>query len=423
MKLIHYTLLRIALALFVIVSFWACIFFVYVIDEIDGAMDESLRIFKETIIRRKLTDENNTFSDNGIMNLYQLREIPREEAMQYKEQYLDTLIFFESALQYEPIRMLKSAFKGKDDSFYEVQVMTSTVEKDDMIATFLKQISFLYIVLLLSIVITIYYIFNKSLAPLYKLLDWLNVYTLGRKNEALPKTTPIEEFTILNRAVIQMRNRNEEVFEQQKEFLENASHELQTPLAIVMNKLEYLAQSPDCTEEQMKEMFEMHETLQRSVKLNKTLLLLCRIENGQFHNTVAINVNSSIKQVAKNLEEIYEYKNVKVEIEENACIIWQMDETLAQILVTNLIKNAMVHNVQDGLLRVTINEHQIIFANAGDPVSLDEEKLFKRFSFAGKRKRESTGLGLSIIKSICSVYQVDIKYQYVDNMHMFILNF
>ncbi|MGL4227722.1 MAG: sensor histidine kinase, partial [Tannerellaceae bacterium] len=67
--------------------------------------------------------------------------------------------------------------------------------------------------------------------------------------------------------------------------------------------------------------------------------------------------------------------------------------------------------------------HQIIFANAGDPVSLDEEKLFKRFSFAGKRKRESTGLGLSIIKSICSVYQVDIKYQYADNMHMFILNF
>lgn len=423
MKLIHYTILRIALALFVIVSFWACIFFVYVIDEIDEAMDVSLRIFKETIIRRKLTDENNTFSDNGIMNLYQLREIPREEAIQYKEQYLDTLIFFESALQYEPIRMLKSAFKGKDDSFYEVQVMTSTVEKDDMIATFLKQISFLYVVLLLSIVITIYYIFNKSLAPLYKLLDWLNVYTLGRKNEALPKNTPIEEFTTLNRAVIHMSNRNEEVFQQQKEFLENASHELQTPLAIVMNKLEYLAQSPDCTEEQMKEMFEMHETLQRSVKLNKTLLLLCRIDNGQFHNTVMINTNSIIRQTAKNLEEIYEYKEIRVNVIENASIIWQMDETLAQILVTNLTKNAIVHTLKNGKIEITIDEHQITFANTGDNNALDEEKLFKRFSFAGKRKRESTGLGLAIIKSICSIYQIDIRYQYVENMHMFILNF
>ena len=111
----------------------------------------------------------------------------------------------------------------------------------------------LYVTLLICILIVSEVVFRKSLTPFYKLLNWLNQFTLGGKNLPLDNPTKIKEFRRLNETILKMTRRNEEMYSQQKQFIENASHELQTPLAICRNKLELLAERPDCTEGQLEE--------------------------------------------------------------------------------------------------------------------------------------------------------------------------
>ena len=219
-----------------------------------------------------------------------------------------------------------------------------------------------------------------------------------------------------------MTRRNEEMYSQQKQFIENASHELQTPLAICRNKLELLAERSDCTEGQLEEIEDIHRNLGRIVKLNKSLLLLSRIENGQFHETKNVELNPVIKELVENFQEIYAHKNLHVEIEENATCNVRMNESLANILVTNLLKNAMIHTPNEGSITIRVQSTGITFTNSTDGKALDPSRLFTRFYQADNKKSDSTGLGLAIIQSIVHLYHFHITYSF-DGKHRFDLRF
>ena len=219
-----------------------------------------------------------------------------------------------------------------------------------------------------------------------------------------------------------MTRRNEEMYSQQKQFIENASHELQTPLAICRNKLELLAERPDCTEGQLEEIEDIHRNLGRIVKLNKSLLLLSRIENGQFHETKEVEFNPIIKELVEDFQEIYEHKKLHVEVEENAACKVHMNESLANILITNLLKNAMIHTPNEGSITIRVQSTGITFTNSTDGPSLDQSRLFTRFYQADNKKSDSTGLGLAIIQSIVHLYHFHISYSF-DEKHRFDLRF
>lgn len=137
-------------------------------------------------------------------------------------------------------------------------------------------IIFLYIVLLLTILIVCIWIFHRSMKPLYNLLRWLDAYRIGRPNRPLKNETQITEFKKLNEAAIRNAERSEHIFEQQKQFIGNASHEMQTPLAICRNRLEMLMEDDSLSEAQLEELIKTHQTLEHITKLNKSLLLLSK---------------------------------------------------------------------------------------------------------------------------------------------------
>ena len=326
MKLIHHTISKLSIVMIIILTFWAGFFFYSILDEILDETDDSLENYKHLIIQQVLRDTAAINNSSDLMSQYFIKEIPEEEAIHYKERYFDSTRFYELEYDFDPVRVLKTAFRGQD-----------------MIEAILWSIVILYITLLICILIVSEFVFRKSLAPFYKLLDWLNKFTLGGKNPPLENPTKIKEFRRLNETILKMTRRNEEMYSQQKQFIENASHELQTPLAICRNKLELLAERPDCTEGQLEEIEDIHRNLGRIVKLNKSLLLLSRIENGQFHETKEVELNPIIKELVEDFQEIYEHKNLHVEVEENAVCKIHINESLANILITNLLKNAMIH--------------------------------------------------------------------------------
>lgn len=419
MKLIYYILLRLSLALTVVLTGWAIFFYVAVMDEVNDEVDDSLEDYSETIIIRALAGEELPSMNTASNNQYFLKEVTTGYAACHENiVYKDSMVFIPEKNETEPARILTTIFKNKDDLYFELTVATPTIEKEDLKQAIIGWIVFLYFILLLIIIVITIWVFYRNMRPLYVLLYWLDKYRLGTKNMPLQNKTRISEFSKLNEAAVRYAERSEQMFEQQKQFIGNASHEMQTPLAICQNRLEMLMEDNTLTETQLEGLAKTYQTLEYITKLNKSLLLLSKIENGQFTETTRLDINNLLQRYVADYKEVYAYRNIKVTLQEKGTCYWDINETLAVVLFTNLLKNAFVHNVDGGYIRIVMDTHGVAFYNTGIKQPLDDAHIFERF-YQGSKKEGSTGLGLAISDSICKMQFLHLHYNYQSGEHCF----
>lgn len=423
MKLIYRILILLSLALLIVLTVWTVFFYFTMIDEINDEVDDALEDYSETIIIRSLAGKELPSKNDGTNNSYSIRPITREEAGQYPAiEYYDANIYIKEKEETEPARVLRTIFADKDDNYFLLEVSTPSFEKEDLREAVANWILFLYIVLLVTLLTVSIWVFYRSLRPLYALLHWLDSYLPGKQHEPVPNDTHIPEFRRLNEAAAQAVERSEQLFKQQKQFIGNASHELQTPLAVCNNRIEWLLDNTELTEEQMEELFKTKHTLNYIVRLNKSLLFLSRIDNGQFTDSRPVEINSIVKRLLNDYKEIFSHYEAQISLEEQGRLTITMNETLAEALVSNLLKNAFIHNKEQGHVRVTIQTNSLTLANTGQTEPLDSEHIFERF-YQGSKKKESTGLGLAIAEAICRQYGLHISYRYQNKEHIFRLQF
>lgn len=422
MKLLYRITLRISIALTVILTAWAVLFYFTLIDEINDEVDDSLEDYSESIIIRSLSGVDLPATDNGSNNQYYLKEVTSEYAESRDEiSYRDSMIYIPEKGETEPARILTTIFRDEADRNYELTVSIPTIEKEDLKTAMLGWITFLYGVLLLTIILINVLVFYRSMKPLYALLGWLDNYRIGKPNAPLKNDTNVTEFRKLNEAVLRNAQRGEQQFEQQKQFIGNASHEVQTPLAICRNRLEMLMEDESLTESQLDELAKTHRTLEHITKLNGSLLLLSKIDNGQFSETRDIDFNTLLHQYLEDYEEVYGYRKISVCVEEKDALRITMNESLAATLLTNLLKNAFVHNINNGHIRIEITGRSITFCNSGTQQALQADRIFERF-YQGDKKEGSTGLGLAIVDSICNLQHLNLRYYFEDEEHCFCIS-
>jgi signal transduction histidine kinase len=210
-------------------------------------------------------------------------------------------------------------------------------------------------------------------------------------------------------------------FQQQKEFTENASHELQTPLAIVQSKLDLLLQSKSLTQEQSDNIEETHRALSRVSRINKNLLLLARIENSQFAEKEPVCLSTLLKTNITQLHDFATDKQLVIESQIAEGVVVSANKGLVEILLNNLLLNAIRHNARDGKITITLSAKQLSVANTGI-AALHEENLFKRFSRVSA-EAPGSGLGLAITKEIANRYGWCIGYRFQEQEHVFTLLF
>lgn len=419
MKLIYYIIFRITLALTLILTVWAVFFYVTMIDEINDEVDDSLEDYSEAIIIRALAGEELPAKNSGSNNQYYLTEISREYAESHDDiQYKDSMVYIVEKGETEPARILTTIFKDNDERYYALTVSTPSIEKDDLKDSILTWVVFLYVALLLCIISISVWVFYRNMRPLYVLLHWLDNNQTGKKNEPLKNDTHITEFRKLNDAAIRYVERTEQIFEQQKQFIGNASHEIQTPLAICRNRLEMLMEDESLSENQLEELMKTQQTLEYITKLNKSLLLLSKIDNGQFSDAKELELNTLLNQYLEDYKEVYDYRNIEISITEQASFRIIINESLAVVLLTNLLKNAFVHNIDGGHIHVVITRNSITFRNTGVEYPLDKDLIFERF-YQGTKKKGSTGLGLAIVDSICRLQHLNLQYYFEQGEHCF----
>lgn len=419
MKLLHRITLHISIALLILFGVWAVMFYYIIIDEINDEVDDSLEEYSEYIIKRVLTGEKLPENDNGTNNSYHITKVSREYALHTPStQFLDRTVYLKSKNETEPARIYKVIFKDKEENYYRLTVMFPAFEKKDLKETILNWLLLLYFTLLIAIIALNIFVQRRSLQPLYSMLKWLDTIQLSKTPPALEVDTGITEFRKLSEALMQNARRNSEIYEQQSLFIGNASHELQTPIAIAQNRLEMLVNDPDLNEAQLTQILKTKQALEGLSKLNKTLLLLTRIENQQFPDSRDIDVHTLLATLLENFGEAYEHLHIKCTMEEKARPNIQMNEMLATILFNNLIKNAYVHNRPGGEIRILVTERTIRFSNTGNAQALDGNRIFDRF-YQKSSHDAGTGLGLALARAICTIYNIQIHYSFEDGTHHF----
>ena len=421
MKLFHLVLWRISLALIVVLTVWAGFFYMAVVEEVNDEVDDTLEDYSEGLIIRALSGEDMPTASNGSNNQYYLYEVSESYAASHPQiTYRDEMVFITEKSETEPARVLITIFRTEDERYMELVVYTPTIEKLDLLRAILGWIIFLYVLLLLNILSINIWVFRKNMKPLYVLLKWLDSSQLGKKNEPLENTTKNTEFRKLNAATMAFAERGEKLFEQQKTFIGNASHEMQTPLAICRNRLEMLMEDETLTEHQLNELIKTHQTLENLTRMNRSLLLLCKIENGQFADTRSVCLNDILAHYLDDYKEVYAYRNITVTVTTDSSFCVEMNDSLVSVLVTNLLKNSFVHNIDGGFIYIKITANTFEISNTGEK-PLDRERIFERF-YQGQKKEGSTGLGLALVDSICKANHLTIDYTYVENRHIFTIS-
>lgn len=303
-------------------------------------------------------------------------------------------------------------------------VLTAEAARHDsfMIIVAVTVLTTLFFVLMMGGFILINKRISKHLwKPFYNSLEQIRDFNLHRQQPVAFVNTDIEEFTELNRRLQQLISGNIAAYAQQKEFADNASHELQTPLAIVQSKLELLLQSQPLNHTQYELIEEAIKALNRVTRINKNLLLLTKMENSQYMDQENIDLSQLLDNTLQTLMPFIHNKRLNIKREIGSRIYVNGNRILVEILLNNLLINAIRYSTESGNIELTLLSDHLIISNNG-PGPLEQDQLFKRFGNASSQK-PGTGLGLAIVREICVRYNWEIRYNYHNSFHQFLIRF
>ncbi len=423
MKLLYRITWRISVALLLLSAAWGSVFFFAIIDEINDETDDSLERYSEFIIVRALAGEELPDQDDGTNNTYFLNEVTEEYALSNPPmRFLDDEVFIYTKQEVDPARILKTIFKNEEGVYHELTVLVPTIEKADLKKTILTWLLILYVGIVISTLTVDAIVLRRSLRPLYAILDWLNKLELGKEIPELKMDTDVSEYNKLSDSIQEAARRHNDMYEQQSLFIGHAAHELQTPIAIAQNRLELLAEDPALTQVQLEQIIKTRRSLENLSKLNKTLLLLTKIENRQFPETETVDVNETLHSLSDDLKEAYGSYEIDFSWTESAHLKVDMNRTLASVLFSNLLKNAFIHNEQHGKVSVNISADSVSIKNTASAGALSPEYIFRRF-YQYNKSKGSVGLGLPLAESAAKLYGTSIVYSFEKGMHVFEVKF
>ncbi|MBS1572726.1 MAG: HAMP domain-containing histidine kinase [Bacteroidetes bacterium] len=379
-------------------------------NSFDENLDSQQKWIEETL--KKTAPENFVSFNNNI--IIRPGNFPNKKRKFYTEN-----VYVPDDEESVPFRVLEfnTSENGKD---YAVRIQKSLVESEDLLQTIAILQAFIFFILMTTLLLINRKLKFKIWNPFYQTLERLEKFKLDTDVSLDLPQNSITEINDLNQSINVLTARNIEVFQAQKEFTENASHEMQTPLAILQSNVDLLWQTQPLSEEQTKILENLTETNSRISRLNKALLLIAKIDNQQFSDKKNIDIQVLVENILEKNRESFFHKNIDVRVKVEGQMIVTSDETLMEILFGNLISNAFRYSPKNTTIDIMIKSNQFSIENqAVDGTGLDTQKLFRRFQKQEHFHKNSIGLGLEICKKICEQNSMKIQYAFLNNKHEF----
>jgi signal transduction histidine kinase len=379
---------------------------------VDQNIKEMLKSRKAYIV---LSLQQNTPTSESIESPDHSIFIKRTENAGQYTIFSDTMAYDQEEKELIPFRkMTFSVHSG--GQYYEVILLQSLLESEDLQMIIFSFMAALFGIVLLALFFLNRWLSNKAWNPFFKSLSVLSHWKIGENKAVSFDRTGISEFDQLNGTLENMMQKIQADFVNLKEFTENASHEIQTPLAIIKSKLEMVLQDKTLNDQQYQRIRAAFESANRLSKLNDALLLLSKIENRQFVDSLEIDVCQLIRSRLEYLEELFAMKQIEVTVHLDNQVTFTLNPLLADILINNLLSNGLRHNKAKGKIIVSSENQEITISNTSDYGEMDRSRIFQRFS-KQTTAGESNGLGLAIVHEICKSYSLVLNYLYNNDMH------
>ena len=318
----------------------------------------------------------------------------------------------------DPYRVLQFGVTA-NGKIYTATVGKSLEGTDDLAHSILLISSATILSILVASLIINRILLKQLWKPFYDALGILKTFKIDKNQQLDFPSTKIDEFSFMNQALEKTTGQAKKDYLLLKEFTENASHEMQTPLAIIQSKLDLFIQNENLSEDQSKTMQSAYMAVEKLSSLNQSLLLLAKIENNQFAETSSVNFKQKLREKTDDFHELWQSQNISVSTS-LADVLVNMNNELADILLNNLLSNATRHNFSGGFIKIELTSRQLKITNSSVQHQLDSERLFSRFY--KQNKNGKNGLGLSIIKQICDISGFKIAYLFNDKSHSFIVS-
>lgn len=396
------------------------IFFIFKVF-IHKSTDEALYEYKDRIENYVKLNDTLIIFKTSLQMSQRIESKIIEDADLYSTGIKDTLLYNEITGYFQPYRQLSFTAEYKNKP-HLITVNQPTVELDGLFYVIVGSLLSIFSLFIVFTYLIDFYLKRKAWLPFYKTLNVLKEYDLGVGKEFELDDSGINEFDELNHAVQKMVAKINDDYENMKLFSEDISHEMQTPLAIVKSKVEILRQNKSNYEDSLAAINVISKAISRLSKLNTSLLLITKIKNDQYQEISQVNIKQLVEHYLEAFEELIEIKGIKVEseLEDNVVTI---NSTLSDILISNLLSNTIRHNTPNGFIYIKLENGTLIVENACESIDLNMiPNLFDRLIC--KKSEDSTGLGLSIVKSICDKNNITINYSYPEkNIFRIQLNF
>lgn len=336
-----------------------------------------------------------------------------------KRKFVDTVYRDIKDDELEPARALYT-FVNVEGKYYHVIVVQSKVETEDLI----KVIFLITLGLIAGLLVALFFLNRVILSsiwkPFYKILGQLKSFNLTESSSIKNVHSKIDEFRELDTAVNLMAGRVKDDYLALKAFTENASHELMTPISVINSKLDTFVQTGEFSDQQSKLLNDIYSSVGKLTRLNKSMLLLAKIENRLIADKQDLNLKTLIEEVLNQFEDLVSGRELLVEARLDDKPM-QASLLLMEVLIGNLVSNAIRHNKLGGFISIELNHLKLQVSNSGVAGKLNVEDLFRRFQKSASS--EGIGLGLTISKQICDMYGFNFEYIYLNEVHHFIVTF
>ena len=337
-----------------------------------------------------------------------------------KPQFKTATTYNEREQESEPVRQLLFTIEV-GTQLYQITVNKSEAETEELL-----KLIILVTIAMIALILILNYIINRKLInklwqPFYKTIAEMKDYHVSDKKPLQLSAEPVDELNLLNESLNKMTQSIYKDYAALKSFTENASHEMQTPLAVIRLKIDTLLQQTDLNEQSLQQILSIENAAQRLSKLHQSLLLLTKIENRQFLLNEKVDIKKIILEKIKEREEIIAAKQIIIETNCKEVVV-SFHQHLAEILFNNLLNNCIKYTAPNKKISVELNERIICFRNDAVNGSLDEIKIFRRF-YKSSDSSEGTGLGLAIVKEICKLAEFEISYSFKEQQHIILIQF
>jgi signal transduction histidine kinase len=401
-----------------VILFSAIFIYFFLLNEI-GESNESILATRVKVIENYIAKGN-----SNVLNVFEannevyIKEI--EKGRIIHQTIKDTLMYSDIEKEYISNKIMKVSAIVNGQNF-QIKVWKSTIEYDEL----MEVVSVVFTLLLLLLFLVTVYINSKVSKliwePFKDTLDYIKDFSVHTADYKKLEPNEIAEFSELNSSINHMTSKMSSDYKNQKKFAENASHEFQTPLAIIKGKIDLLLQENTLNEETMKLLVSIEEATSRLSRINKSLLLLSKIENQQYEKTDTVALLPLIEKVKALNEDFILDKKLQFVCEVNEELYFTINSELCFILINNLLQNAIRHNVKNGQITISIKDQTLLISNSGVLEALNEVSIFERFEKKSSNVN-SIGLGLAIVKEIAEANSIEVVYQYENNWHAFSLN-